>query len=1683
MRHIHRVILSVLFLFGGIAAEGQTYGNEWIDYSKTYYKFRIAQEGIYRIPTANLLAAGIPAFITGNQFVLYRNGQEVPLYVTTTGAMGANDYLEFYGKGPDGTLDKDLYANPNWHINDNVSLFTDTATYFLSYGVNIYARYTPVNLPVIGTPSPLPYSWFTATKYFKGFAMPGRSYDPDYDLFSAQFDGGEAWVDNYAQINSVNSYNIATPNLYTNGPNATLKINLAAFCPYSQQIPFRVFNNNQQIIIDTLFLNPSTTKRLSVQLSPLQLQQNNTISYTTNPYTQGGTNMMGTAQAELQYPRDNNLQGQSQYKFNLKASPSNNQYLEFTNFSDGGVNPRLYDITNRKVYEGDISVAGVVHFYIEPSPTERTLVMVAQNAIVNASSVKSVQFTDYGAVANQGNYVLISHNRLMLATDGQNYVQKYKEYRSSPAGGGYTVTIADVEELYDQFAYGLDIHPLSIKNFLRYAHTNWTNKPEYALLLGRGLLYSQYKAYKQNPTTYPFPIVPTFGDPGSDIDFVAFGANKLAKLKIGRISAWNGMEIGNYLTKVRDYEAALNASANPTAESEFWKKRFLHIAGGSDAGLQATLLETLDSAASIIRQPQLSAFVTTVAKNTSTPIDQAGSEQVNAMIDSGLYWLTFHGHASAGNFDFNLNNPEQYSNQPRLMHILALGCDVSQIFSLTLMRTISERYINATGGAVSITAQDNLGYPSFHELYIRRFYRSITSVNYGSNLGSHYNQAYDSTLYHHQITNNANNFTYTQLESLLLLGDPATKMYANPKPDYHVSNTELSTLPANVSTTLDSFKLRVNTYNLGKAIADTVFLKVEHTNPQGITTQVGIYPIINLYNKKEYLVSVPINKAIDIGLNRYSVTIDHDGQFDESSEINNGATMTLFIFSDKLIPVYPPEFAIVGNSDITLKASTLNPFRPTANYRIDLDTTELFNSPQRQQFTTTSNGGVIQWKPSIAYNEDVVYYWRTALDSGNNSQLSWTTSSFVYLPQKWGWNQSHYFQYLKDNFSTLSVAESDRQFKYTERNNNLAIFNVVLDPAGIFTADDSKVMYNDVDLQRSGCEPYVGTLQIMVFDPRTGKQWVNDVNGTAGAYPRCFGIRNTYCFEYPLNSQDGRNKAMNFINSVPDGHYIMIKNFIYAPTYQASFVNQWTGDNGGSNNLYTTIKALGFAKIDSFDKLRTFIMFSRKNNNDFPKTQLFSVGASDKIQADIVIPASDNNGIMFSKNVGPAKQWETLKWKTTAKDNLPQNDSVYVKVIGLSNNNAETFLFNTTNTDTAIGGISASAYPSLRLEWYTKDTVIHTSSYLDYWRVHYVPVPEAALNPNAHLVFNDSLYEGQNASLQLAIEELSGRPMDSMLVKYKVIDANGVAYDLNSARYKKLNGNDTLHAGISFDASAYPGNNFLFIEANPDNDQPEQYHPNNLGYLPFKVVADKFNPIIDVTFDGVHILDRDIVSAKPFIKMMLKDENKFLKLDDTSLVSVSITYLGDGSAGNQGTPLEIVPFDGTTAKFIPADNEKNEAFIEYKPVFLQDGFYELGVNGKDKKGNRSGATDYRIQFEVINKSSITNVLNYPNPFSTSTAFLFTLTGWQIPSQFKIQILTVTGKVVREITKAELGPLHVGRNITEYKWDGKDQYGQMLGNGVYLYRVVTAIDGKDIEHRAGAADKFTQKGWGKMYIMR
>src|ERR1700761_3654192 len=104
MKNIFTIALLLLSL--GLSA--QSYNNEWIDFSKTYYKFKVPSTGLYRITRATLVSAGTGLENTPvQQFQLFRNGQEVPIYTSiASGALGATDYIEFWGRMNDGAPDQ-----------------------------------------------------------------------------------------------------------------------------------------------------------------------------------------------------------------------------------------------------------------------------------------------------------------------------------------------------------------------------------------------------------------------------------------------------------------------------------------------------------------------------------------------------------------------------------------------------------------------------------------------------------------------------------------------------------------------------------------------------------------------------------------------------------------------------------------------------------------------------------------------------------------------------------------------------------------------------------------------------------------------------------------------------------------------------------------------------------------------------------------------------------------------------------------------------------------------------------------------------------------------------------------------------------------------------------------------------------------------------------------------------------------------------------------------------------------------------------------------------------------------------------------------------------------------------------------------------------------------------------------
>jgi hypothetical protein len=563
------------------------------------------------------------------------------------------------------------------------------------------------------------------------------------------------------------------------------------------------------------------------------------------------------------------------------------------------------------------------------------------------------------------------------------------------------------------------------------------------------------------------------------------------------------------------------------------------------------------------------------------------------------------------------------------------------------------------------------------------------------------------------------------------------------------------------------------------------------------------------------------------------------------------------------------------------------------------------------------------------------------------------------------------------------------------------------------------------------------------------------------------------------------------LDLIPDGYYVVARNCSYytdaIPGANNTYASTWKGDTsylGHGNSMYHRLLAQGFTTIDSFYKPRAFVFVYKKNRiSTFTPKFIFSIDIYDAINLSVDCITPDTLGFMSSPQFGPARAWKQLKWRGSGE--ASGGDVATVDLVGIKNDGTQTTLFSglsTSQQDFDISSINATTYPYVKIRLRTQDSIHFTPYQLRYWRLTYVPVPEGAIAPNIFLKTKDTLEVGEPLDFKVAFKNISDAAFDSLKIKMVITDKNNVPHIIPVPRRRPLPVNDTLQLASLINTSNLAGINTMYVEANPDNDQAEQFHFNNFAYRNFYVKPDSLNPLLDVTFDGVHILNRDIVSSKPGIIVKLKDEAKWLILDDTSLLTVQVKF-------PDGTIRRYSFTHADTLQFTPAGqapNPDNTATINFKPYFAVDGEYELIVTGKDKTGNVAGNIQYRVDFQVINKPMISNMLNYPNPFTTSTAFVFTITGSEVPQNIKIEIMTITGKIVREITKNELGPLHIGRNITEFKWDATDQYGQKLANGIYLYRVVTNLNGKVLDkYKADDdnTDKYFNKGYGKMVLIR
>jgi len=1662
------VMFIMVNLHSQITVNGETlYGNEWIDYNKQYMKIALDETAIYSLTYEDLQNNGFPAEITGSTLQLFNNGEQVAIYTSNDGIWSEDDFLMFYGKENDGEMDR--YHYRTWELdqlNPLHSIYTNVRSYYLTWdnASQNNPRITQQENDLSGTlPRKKEFYYHKEEQVHsdRHWAPPSSVADIEYSSFIRTEGFGDG-------LKPVHSFDFEVTNAFDTPLKPRVDIRLGTNLSESHILEFEVNGK----VLDRDEFSSLKVEDYSYSFENTDLSSNTNLKIT----GKGLSDNFIVAHTTLYYPREFVANNNDQFVFEREGN-SFNDYYEIEDFRIGTIN-YAFDLENNTFLIPEIE-GNTLKINIPQGGENRSdLFVIAKRRIKKPLSLELKNFTIMDDMNPE--YLILTSERLNNSDNGDNPIQTYADFRASEKGGGYNVSVVNVEDIFDQFGYGIEGSGFSVRSFSNYMKAQW---PDFQMvfIIGKSL---DYPTASENNEVESY--VPTYGNPGSDNLMFAEGVFTYPFVGVGRLAARDKQDVNNYLRKITRHSDLVDVIGK-TVEERLWLKNIIHLSGGDD-GLATSLFNHLEEMRDVIENGEFGAKVKTYRKTSSDPVQTGLSQEILQDIDEGLSMLTFFGHSSAGTFDFSVEDPSEYNNVGRLPVILSMGCNSGDIHKSLNELSLSEKMILTEDvGALAFIASSGSAFPTPLSRLGKDLYVKWAKDFYGQPIGV-VNQRMAQDLYSETSVP-----IRTLQEQNTVHGDPAIQLYTAEGPDYVIDFSTVQT-DKQVGATDEKVNLSFDIVNLGKAELDSIQNLLIHEYGDG--ERDSIYFKTEAPANRLSMELEINNPGFDaIGKNTINIILDINNKIQELpnpfAEDNNDMSQAFsnegfcfFVFDNSAFPIYPKEFAIINKTDITLKASATNAFAKAEAYLLEIDTTENFDSPMLERGEVFSSPGLIEWDPAIQFENEVVYYWRISPKEMENTV--WNTSSFVYLENSSeGWNQSHAYQWLKDDFTTMDYEEESRQFLFTTNINEVKI------ECGTHPGQDiTSTILNTPFQYRDLAFEVTSGIYIAVFDKESGQPWLNQPTngGLYGSKLITDWALNWGVFPFETFNPTNRYKVIQFLDDiVPDGNYVIMMTLhtsgLNNPRNGTPQIDEWASDaavNPDGRDLMTLLQAQGASRLQELENESVpYIIAYKKNDPTFTPIEVVAdqlVTEGDPIQLNLSIEGRWFEGDVNSTVIGPAQEWNRLQWSLD-EFNL-EEDEYQLDLIGIRPTGEEEVIFpNVDNFDFDLSFVNSDEFPNLKLHLYQIDDVSRTPVQMGYWRVLFKEKPEAVLNVNEKFAFeSDTLFLGESLKLSTVATNISSSDMDSLLVKYTIVDNTNNEVNIFK-NLPPLKAQETTDIDFEFVSDDLLGLHQFRVEINPEMAQPEQFLFNNIGIRDFVVQGDRINPILDVTIDGLHIMDGDIISPKPHIKIDLKDESEFLLIKDISSFDLALRKLPD----NQPYPIDLSSSD---IVFTPADSlSGNTATIDYYPE-LESGEYILFAQAEDVSGNLSGDQDVEIRFNVVEESQISNVLNYPNPFSTSTQFVFTLTGLDVPEVFTIQIMTLTGKVVREITKEELGNLRIGLNRTDFKWNGTDEYGSKLANGVYLYRVMTSTNNESFDHFGNEGiDGFFKKGFGKLVIMR
>jgi hypothetical protein len=1593
-------------------SQAQSYN--WIVPNKAYLKLSVIDDALYRISKTDFTNAGINTSAVDPRTVrVFNKGLQIPIYFEgeTDGVFDNADYFDFFGTRSYG-------GNTKYFSQDNVLMYSkdeyytpysDTNVYWVEWGISNGLRYANASFN-----STVPYSlsyYYDKLQFEKDriYTQGERIDGNDFRNFNNENFQGEGWYWTVMTANQFVQDTFSVKTLTPQTQNATIKL-------FTYPVNRTTSINNEhsiQVQINSTFLPEIFTndfKRIDTTQTFLSTALSSTSVNTIRVFYYSNAAFSGSMyfdMFQIQVPKAFKFNANT-ISANLNNADTSSKQFRITGYVPGN-QTNVYDVVN------NVRIANY-------SSSSDTLILTAKSnarlEIVNKAITKKPfkiiqrQVPNLASTSNGADYMIIYKSAFYeQAVQLQNHRETYDDFR---------VFTAEIRDIYDIFNYGIE-NPVALRNFLKYVYDNWTlPKLKYACLLGRG---STDPKKNFTSSVYFQNLIPTYGNPTTDAYFANFNYGSYfyyPQILIGRLPAYTVSEAAAMVENIVTYE---------TSPPESWWKANTFIVGGGTSTDQRTF-QAIDSVIihNYVLPPPLSSEVHKIFRNdTTTTVTFNYKDSIRRDINNGTAIVNFLGHAGFENWEDGMQDPGTLANYGKFPFIMSMTCYTGKNAD-PAARTFGERFVNMLNrGSVGFIGCSGWGWTiSQSEMQDGMYYGIArdTLRRFGEILKRGKFEL---------IQDSSSSTVRHTVNSYGLLGDPAVKLnvprtpeYSISAGDYRLSNSfpelnqqlTLTIYPKNLGLFSDSCKIRftLNKNNIAQTTRDTVLKPFNMTDSVRFTF------------KPDSLADYSIQ-----------VVLDHDNRIPNELKTNNYLTVVIPLKEVSFVPLKPVNNSVLNSDSVELTG--LNPLTDnilqTAKVIVEMDTTLMFNSAIKKSFAkSNATGAVTKFRTSVpVLNPGTIYFWRTNAVV-NFDSAGWTTPlTFIYNPGLYsnydaGKNESE-LTAAPDTGQVIFNKADENQFSLSDYNNtgfgvnsillNQNPLNLVVRSMGSSGAEASffTVNYQNINID-GGRSPGLSMLK------------VKRLNGTILEYKN---IRTT--------SGQSSDSIINFLNTFDTTHYLMALN--------ASYV---AGAVPLNTNAKNKIKSFGSTKIDSLSTFGWFDTWSFIGYPGAPPSGVSEMFRKYSGSAGWVESMSSKSSTItktsgtLTNYFGPAQSWKEFSWVQTL---YPQSNLLF-DVVGIDRNGSSSVILPNQNSNQLVdlSTIDAYQYPNLNLlAKFSIDTLTgFQSSLLSSLKLKYTPPAEIVVDRNSIVRSDSSFKPGDEMKVTVAYSNAGFVNLPGAIVKIYKTSVSSLNLVSTDTVFRIVKIDSTISSTTKFKipyVKPVGGKAKFFVEVIPQGNFNESFTYNNTASFSINLNVNTASQMVDVYSDGQIIRSGDYVRANPELRIDIKDLSPDKPLfSDTTQVTISLNDI-------------LVPYFGKGDRKLRVSEEKVD--IDGQPGTGRSLYYNPSlVNGENKlkivfrsEAGEENTSEYMLL--VSDEMFVKDFYNFPNPMKNETNFIFDLTGADSPRNCRIRIYTTAGRLIREI----LHNANVGFN--QVLWDGKDADGDVIANGVYLYKLVTEDDTK------------------------